>query len=80
MSAQRGSPVPSRRREVTEEEAERSDPLLCVYCSVGVDVLPSIVPWLIAAPVCVLKVYSAGEPGSGHHPALVQTPRQETAH
>lgn len=29
VSAQRGSPVLSRRREVTEEEAERSEPLSC---------------------------------------------------
>lgn len=40
VSAQRGSPVLPRRREVTEEEAERSDPLngfkgllpQCFYC------------------------------------------------
>lgn len=32
VTTQRGSPVTARRREATEEEAERSDPIHAIVC------------------------------------------------
>lgn len=63
VSAQRGSPVLPRRREVTEEEAERSDPLNyfrgllpeCLLFCWCVNVLLSVVLWLTAVPLCILR-------------------------
>lgn len=76
VATQRGSPVAARRREATEEEAERSDPrhaTVCFHSALDDDSHESQrLFW------CV-KVYSAGEPGSDYDPALVQTTRQETA-
>lgn len=76
-SAQCSSPVLPQRREATEEEAERCEPLLYtrVYCPAALSIL-----WLTFLSALFAKVHSAGEPGSSHHPALVQGPCQEETH
>lgn len=71
------SPGQPRRREVTEEEAERSAVFLSPSCDhlhsniwLNFETFQTVYKW-------PLQVYSAGEPCCYYHPALVSSPCQQ---